>query len=164
MGQEGTMSRAVLACAAAFLLLGGSKPDAVWWFLESHDGAIGVTIAAEQSDLCHPDCSTEAVQVSPQTFFVVGHRGDGGLAEGPVGPGVYRAPAPEDGGTGVLQWSVGGVCDDFPPYPLAVSSGTVTLTHVPSNPSERLEGFYNLDPSDAQYGFTSGSFSAHTCP
>jgi len=47
MGQEGTMSRAVLACAAAFLLLGCSKPDAVWWFLEPHDGAIGVTIAAD---------------------------------------------------------------------------------------------------------------------
>jgi hypothetical protein len=119
--------------------------------------------AAEQSDLCHPDCSTEALQVSPQTFFVVGHRGDGGLPEGPVGPGVYRAPAPEDGGTGVLQWSVGGLCDDVPPWPKA-AYGTVTLTHVPSSLDDRLEASYQIDPSGGPYGFTAGTFSAHPCP
>src|SRR5215472_1893065 len=142
---RGGMHGAVLRSGAAFLLLGCSKPDAVWFL--GPQGGISAEIAAEQSNLCHPDCSTEALQVSPQMSFFIGHRGDGGLPEGPVGPGVYQLPPPEDGGTGVLGWSVGGVCDQVPPFPKAVSSGTVTLTHVPSNPSERLEGSYNLDPS-----------------
>ena len=155
------MHAAVLGCGAAFLLLGCKQPDAVWF--PGRQGAISVEIAAEQSNLCHPDCSTEALQVSGRMSFDIGHLGDGGFPEGPVGPGVYQGPPAPDGGTGVLGWQVGGVCDQVGIFPVEVS-GTVTLTHVPSNPSERLEGFYNLDPSDAQYGFTSGSFSAHTCP
>jgi hypothetical protein len=155
------MSRAVLAFAAASAMLGCSKPDAVW--SPGRQGAISVEIAAEQSNLCHPDCSTEALQVSGRMSFDIGHLGDGGFPEGPVGPGVYQGPPAPDGGTGVVGWQVGGVCDQVGIFPVEVS-GTVTLTHVPSNPSERLEGFYNVDPSGAQYGFTSGSFSAHTCP
>src|SRR5262249_52306568 len=152
---RGGMHGAFLGCGAAFLLL-GCKPDALWF--PGPQGGIGVEIAAEQSNLCHPDCSTEALQVSARMSFFVGHRGDGGFPEGPVGPGVYQAPAPEDGGTGVLGWSVSGVCDQVGPFPKAVSSGTVRLTHVPSSPSERLEGSYTLDPSGGPYGFTEGTF------
>jgi hypothetical protein len=149
----------VLCCGAAFLLL-GCKPDALWF--PGREGAIGAEIAAEQSNLCHPDCSTEALQVSPQMSFTIGYGAGEGFPVGPVGPGVYQAPAP-DGGIGVLEWSVGGVCDQVPPFPKAVVSGTVTLTHVPADPSERLEGSYKIDPSGGPYGFTEGTFSAHTC-
>jgi hypothetical protein len=155
------MSRAVLAFAAMSSMLCCSKPDTVW--SPGLQGAIGVEIAAEQSNLCHPDCSTEALQVSARMTFAIGHLDDGGFFEGPVGAGVYQGPPAPDGGTGVLAWSVGGVCDQVGIFPVEVS-GSVTLTHVPSNPSERLEGFYNVDPSSTQYGFTSGTFSAHTCP
>src|SRR5262249_25891648 len=155
-----TMSRAVLAFAAASAVL-GCKADRVYFVGSS--GAIEVDIAAEQSDLCHKDCSTEALQVSPVMEIFIGHLGDGGFPDGPVGPGVYQGPPAPDGGTGVVGWSLAGACDQVPPLPIAVS-GTVTLTHVPSNPSESLEGSYKLDPSSSQYGFTEGTFSAHSCP
>ena len=155
------MMRAVLACAAASAMP-GCKPDAVWSFDESH-GSISVTIAAEQSDLCHPDCSTEASQTSHQMFFVIGARGDGGLPESPLEPGVYQAPPPRDGGPGILQWEVGGVCDNAGSWP-KFPSGTVTLTHVAWGPNDRLEGSYQIDPSGGPYFFTEGTFSARICP
>src|SRR6516165_9306490 len=120
---RGGMHAAVLGCGAAFLLLGCKQPDAVWF--PGRQGAISVEIAAEQSNLCHPDCSTEALQVSLEMSFTIGHLGDGGFPEGPVEPGVYQAPGP-DGGTRVLGFYLAGVCDQVPPLPTTVSSGSVT--------------------------------------
>src|SRR5262249_19158778 len=113
-----TMSRAVLAFAAASAML-GCKADRVYFVGSS--GAIEVDIAAEQSDLCHKDCSTEALQVSPVMEIFIGHLGDGGFPDGPVGPGVYQGPPAPDGGTGVVGWSLAGACDQVPPLPIAVS-------------------------------------------
>ena len=100
------MVRQVIVCAAATAIFGCKAADAVYWL--SSNGSIEVSIAGEQSNLCHPDCSTEALQTSPKMDFFIGHRGDRGLFEGPVNPGAYSAPPPEDGGTGVQQWEVGG--------------------------------------------------------
>jgi hypothetical protein len=152
-----------MSCTASLVMLGCKQPDAIYF--AAPGGSIEVSIAAEQSDLCHKDCSTEASQVSPEMSFVIGRRGDGGIPEGPVGPGVYRAPAPDDGGPGVFGFEVAGVCDQVPGWPKYLASGTVTLTHVPSRPDEHLEGSYQLDPdSGASYGFTAGTFSARACP
>ena len=95
--------------------------------------------------------------------FFIGRPVDRASPEGPVAPGAYEAPPPEDGGVGVVQWTVGGVCDQVPPFPKSVS-GIVTLTHVPSSSNDRVEGSYQVDPSGGPSGFTEGSFSAHSCP
>ena len=151
------MVRSILGCAAALAVL-GCRPDAVYDGMPS--GPVLILIAAEQSDLCRPDCSTEAAQGSPLMQMLLGHRGDGGFPEGPVEPGTYRGPPEDDGGPGVLQWQIGGVCDDFgPPHH---PTGTVTITRTPSEAGGRLEGSYRID-TGGDSDFQEGSFSARPC-
>ena len=150
------------------LLIGttGCRPDAI--FLIGPSGEVYVSIAAEQSDLCEPDCSTEAAQVSGLMTFLLGSSTDGGIlaAEGPVVSGTYSAPPP-GGGLGVFQWRISGVCDTtgIPPDVM----GTVTVTHAPTGLDDRLEGSYQIEavvPSSESgrvEAFTSTTFHAHAC-
>ena len=157
MPRSPRIARSILGCAAAFAVL-GCRGDAVYDVGPSGPGFI--LIAAEQSDLCHRDCSTAAAQGSPLMRMFLGHRGDGGVPEGPVGPGTYLRPPADDGSPSVLQWEIGGVCDD--PGPLHYPTGTVTITQMPSGPGTRLEGSYRIETGGTP-DFPGGSFSARSC-